>query len=314
MSLFLHHLVSSSCFLTDTKSAIPFHTKIAKLLQFFGNVIPVELTNERTTHTQQKPRAFDPTNPPTHKKIIPFFNHWTQQIPTQDFISVNFSSQFGFLGLFMKNSFRFFHQWRFLSFSLSSTKGFLWPNPLLCYLDFRLSCHHLLPFLSLLQLNHWLFKSFVIFVVASYFEFTRDYLSSSLCLSFTSFFRTLVVLLFSSCLFYFSSPSLFWYSSILLSLVFLLRFVCFLFDHPQLALSHLLLLRRLFPMFVGQLDRNPNRRNGWCRVLGSEFTVMGMFTRGNFTKGGAQVVGFITIIWVEGMKAIGLMRSMMGME
>lgn len=310
----LHHLVSSSSSLKDTKSAIPFLTRLLS----FCSLLAMSFPHNQRTKEQPIPNK-------THSLwffIIPFFNHSTHQFPTttvipfsiQDFISEFLASEFGSDGLFMKNPLRFSRQWRFLSFFPSYTKGLLWLNPLLCYRDFRFSCHRLLCSLSLLQPNHWLPKSSAIFVVASCFEFTRDYLSSSLCPSFTSFFPTLVVLLFSSCLSYFSSPSLLWFFSILQSLVSLLRFVCFLFDRPQLTLSHLLLRRRLFPMFVGRLDRNPSRRNGWCLVLGWEFTVMGMFTRGNFIKGGARVVGFITTIWVEGMKAIGLMRNMMVME
>lgn len=40
---------------------------------------------------------------------------------------------------------------------------------------------------------------------------------------------------------------------------------------------------------------------------------MGMFMRGNFIKGSAQEVGFITMICVGSMRVIGLMGSMMVM-
>lgn len=199
----------------------------------------------------------------------------------------------------MKNPFRFARLWRCVSFSRCSTKGLPWPNPLLCYRDSRR--------------NRWLLKSFAISAVASCSEFTCVYWSSSLCPSFTSFSRTLVARLLSSSSSYCCSQSPLCFSWILQSLASPLRFVCFWSDRHQLTRSRLPLRRRLLRMFGGRSDRSPNRRNGWRRVLGWRFTVMAMFTRGSFTKGGARGAAFTTTTWVGGTKAIGLTRSMMGM-
>lgn len=310
-------IVASSGFVVSQIQNQRYHfNKIAELFAVFWQCHshrnqPKKEEQEEEEAIAHKTRGFDSWKTPQTREIIHSLLLQSLNWPNP-FAEFKISIIPGSENPFMKNPLRLARPWRFLSFSLNSTKGLLWPRQVLCFRDFRFLCHRL-RFLSLSQRNRWLPKSSAIFVVASCFEFTCDYSSSSLCPSFTSFSPTLVVPSFSSCSSFFSSPSPRWFFSILLSLVSPPRFVCFLFDRPQLTRSHLLLPRRLFRMFVGRSDRSPNRRNGWCRVLGWEFTVMATFTRGNFTRGGARGVGFITTIWVEGMKAIGLMRSMMDM-